>query len=98
MLFVRARFSGRGIGGRWGRHSCLPRIGEWRTFLFSRSNSNPLGGAGIPRTRGFGQTGMSAPPTFVDVNGYICPKLGHALRFRGRTPAFVFLNLGLPST
>src|SRR5665213_1618499 len=63
----RAQFSGRGIGGRWGRHSCLRRIGEWRTFLSSRtdstrsrqSDSNPLGGAGMPRTRGFGQTGMT---------------------------------------
>src|SRR6185437_1503805 len=28
----------------------------------SRTNSNPLGGARMPRTRGFGQTRMSAPP------------------------------------
>ncbi len=39
------------------------RIREWRTFLSSRTNSNPLGGQECPRSRIRWQTGMSAPPS-----------------------------------
>src|SRR5665213_980700 len=40
-----------------------------------RVDSNPLGGAGMPRTRGFGQTGMSAPPNPAEINVYASPKI-----------------------
>src|SRR6185437_1809977 len=50
------------------------RVGEWGTFLSLRTNSNPLGREGMPGTRGFGQTRMSAPPYTIPAPSVKLPR------------------------